>query len=394
MNRGETKALVSFLSIYVGSAILLIGILLYMHYKEEVETIERTCSMELNNASMGIKTDILNSYMHNKSFVPKKLEKDELRYALFDKDKNLIFSYIDGINFLDLEKKFYESDIYHFYIEKLNEKMIPIKYIVIETCQGIEDRDKMKIYVVIILILSALFVGFIGFLLSKLLLKPVREQVQHMDNFIKDSAHELNTPVTVLMTSVSMLQKGKKPEKMMKYILSSSKQISHIYNDIHFSAFDTLHESIEGEFSLDSLICDSVEYFTDISITKNITLQCDVQECKIIMDKTKTQKVINNLLSNAIKYSNANSSIKVSLTNSVFYVQDFGIGIKQSEQKEIFKRYKRGENIEGGFGIGLDIVKRICLDYKLKLGLISKVGEGSTFSIDFSSIVSKKNIDN
>jgi two-component system OmpR family sensor kinase len=394
LNKGETKALVSFLSIYVGSAILLIGILLYMHYKEEVKTIERTCSMELNNASMGIKTDILNSYMHNKIFVPKKLKKNELRYALFDKDKKLIFSYIDGINFLDLEKKFYESDIYHFYIEKLNEKMIPIKYIVIETCQGIEDRDKMKVYIVVILLLSAIFVGFIGFLLSKLLLKPVREKVKHMDNFIKDSAHELNTPVTVLMTSVSMLQKGKNPEKMMKYILSSSKQISHIYNDIHFSAFDILHESIDEEFSLDALICESVEYFTDISITKNITLECDVEECKITMDKTKTQKVINNLLSNAIKYSNANSSIKVSLKDTIFRVQDFGIGIKQSEQKEIFKRYRRGENTEGGFGIGLDIVKRICLDYKLKLGLVSKVDEGSTFSIDFASIITSKNIHN
>lgn len=341
MNRGETKALVSFLSIYVGSAILLIGILLYMHYKEEVETIDRTCSMELNNASMGIKTDILNSYMHNKKFVPKKLEKDALRYALFDEDKKLIFSYIDGINFLDLEKTFYEKDIYHFYIEKLNEKMIPIKYIVIETCQGIEDRDKMKVYVVFILILSALFVGFIGFLLSRILLKPIREKVQDMDNFIKDSAHELNTPVSVLMTSVSMLKKGKKPEKMMKYILSSSKQISHIYNDIHFSAFDSLHESIEEEFNLDTLICESVEYFNDISVTKNIILECEVDECVILMDKTKTQKVINNLLSNAIKYSNSNSTINVSLKDAILSVQDYGIGINEAEQEEIFKRYNQ-----------------------------------------------------
>ncbi|WP_072681823.1 HAMP domain-containing sensor histidine kinase [Arcobacter sp. LA11] len=390
MNKSERKALVSFLSIYIGSALLLIGILLYFYYQDEVESLENTCNMTLGNASMQIKTDILNSYMHHQKFVPKKLEKDVLRYALFDEDKKLIYSYIDGVDFVDLEKKFYESDIYHFYIEKLNDPKIPIKYIVIETCQGIEDRDSLKVYVVIALLLSAIFVGFIAYFLAKILLKPVREKVEHMDNFIKDSAHELNTPVSVLMTSVSMLKKGKKPDKMMKYIMSSSKQISQIYNDIHFSAFDTMHDSVEETFNLDELVCDSVEYFNDISVTKNITLECAVEPCKILMDRTKTQKVVNNIISNAIKYSNPNSIIKVSLKDSVFAVQDFGIGISENDQKEIFKRYKRvksGSNIEGGFGIGLDIVKRICFDYKLKLGLISKIDEGSTFSIDFTNIV-------
>lgn len=89
-----------------------------------------------------------------------------------------------------------------------------------------------------------------------------------MDNFIKDSAHELNTPISVLMTSVTMLKNGKKPEKMMKYIMSSSKQISQIYNDIHFSAFDDMHESHDEKFDLKDLVCDSVEYFADIAINK------------------------------------------------------------------------------------------------------------------------------
>ena len=268
--------------------------------------------------------------------------------------------------------------------------MIPIKYIVIETCQGIEDRDGLKVYVVIALILSAIFVGFIAYFLARILLKPVREKVEHMDNFIKDSAHELNTPVSVLMTSVSMLKKGKKPEKMMKYIMSSSKQISQIYNDIHFSAFDTIHESVEETFNLDELICDSVEYFNDISVTKNIVLECDVEPTKILMDRTKTQKLVNNIISNAIKYSNPNSTIKVSLKEGSFSVQDYGIGISKDDQKDIFKRYKRSKtakSVEGGFGIGLDIVKRICFDYKLKLGLVSKINEGSTFSIDFDNTI-------
>ncbi|PLY05487.1 MAG: sensor histidine kinase [Arcobacter sp.] len=389
MNYNEKRALISFLSIYVGSALLLIGILLYVYYKDEIKSLENTCNMELSHASMEIKTDIMNSYMHHKKFIPKKLDKDSIRYALFDKNKKLIYSYLDGEDFVDFKKKFYESSHFHFYIEEINELDIPIKYIVMETCLGIQARDSLKVYTVLALFLSAIFVGFIAYFLSRILLKPVREKIKHMDNFIKDSAHELNTPISVLMTSVSMLKKGKNPEKMMKYILSSSKQISQIYNDIHFSAFDSMHDSIEETFRLDELISDSVEYFNDISITKNITISSNLEESNIFMDRTKTQKLVNNLISNSIKYSNPNTNVNVTLKNGIFSVRDFGIGISKDEQIEIFKRYKRGNNIEGGFGIGLDIVKRICHDYELKLDLISKINEGSTFSIDFKNIIIK-----
>ena len=185
----------------------------------------------------------------------------------------------------------YERSDYNYYITKLDEKMIPVKYIVIETCIGIQNRNNLKVYVIIALLLSGIFIGLIGYLLSKILLKPVREKVEHMDKFIKDSAHELNTPLTVLMTSTSMLKNGKNPDKMIKYILSSSKQVSQIYNDIHFSAFNEMNDDVFEEFNLKDLVKDSVEYFNDISITKEITINDMLDDCYIIMDKTKTQKV-------------------------------------------------------------------------------------------------------
>lgn len=90
----------------MGSAIFLIGILLYIYYQDEIESLQKTCSMELNNASMNIKTDILNSYMHNKKFIPKKLKEDDIKYALFDKNKKVIYSYLDGKDFINFKKQF------------------------------------------------------------------------------------------------------------------------------------------------------------------------------------------------------------------------------------------------------------------------------------------------
>lgn len=386
MNINEKKSLISFLLIYISSAVLLFGIILFLYYSNEVKMLRENCDMWLSNSSMQLKSEIINSYMKNEPFTPFKLEDKNLKYALYDKNKKLLFSYLLNENSVDLDKSLYKKGYYDFYVFTLDEKDIPIKYIVLETCKNYEDENKLKIYMLVIFLLASIFIGFVAYFLAKLLLKPVREKLEHLDRFIKDSAHELNTPISVLMTSVSMLKKGKNPEKMMKYILSSAKQISQIYNDIHFSAFNGLNEDVKERFDLKDLVSESCEYFNDIAITKNINIETFLQKTPVQIDKTKTQKLINNLISNAIKYSNKDSNIIVRLNNNILEIQDFGIGIEEREQKNIFKRYKRGSNIEGGFGIGLDIVKRICEEYSLVLDLKSKISEGSIFSIEFSKV--------
>jgi two-component system OmpR family sensor kinase len=370
----------------VGSALLLIGILLSVYYKNEVQSLEASCTMELKNASMQIKNDILNAHMHHKNFVPKKLEKNNINYAIFDKDKSPIYSYLQEEKLVEFNEDFYGKDKYHFYMESLNEKDIPIKYIVTQTTQGVQSKENLKIYIIIAFFLSAVFVGFIAFFLARILLKPVREKVVQLDNFIKDSAHELNTPIAVLMTSTSALKQGRNTEKMLKYIISSAKQISQLYNDMHYSAFSEQDVFLDVSIDFAELITESVEFFQDIAITKGIKINLELEKCDIFMDKTKTQKIVNNLISNAIKYSNKDTQITVKLKGTIFSVQDFGIGIDQKDQEEIFKRYKRGENFEGGFGIGLDIVNGVCKEYELKVSLKSKKNEGSTFFIDFKSV--------
>lgn len=390
MNNDEKKALRNFLFIYVTSTIFLVSVILYIYYKNELKMAQESCTMDLKNSSMQIKAEILDKYMKKKDFIPQKLSKENVRYALLDKDKNIIFSYLDERFQIDYSKNFYENSFYNYFITTLDEENIPIKYIVMESCQVVNDKNSIKILILIKLIISSIFIACVGYLLSKILLNPARKRVDSMDKFIKDSAHELNTPITVLMTSVSMLKNGKNPEKMMKYILSSSKQISQIYNDIHFSAFNEINEDVFEEFDLKDLVSESVEYFNDISITKNIQINSNLFSCFIKMDKTKTQKLVNNLISNAIKYSYKDSQIQVILKDNILSVKDFGRGISIDEQKEIFKRYKRGNNNEGGFGIGLDIVKRICNEYNLLLNLKSQIAKETIFSIDFSSIVNKK----
>jgi len=388
LNKNEKKALYSFLFIYVGSTVFLLSILLFSYYQKELDMLDRQCSIEMTSAANELKAKILNAHMDHKEFIPIKLKQKNLNYGLFDDNGDEIFSELENGD-INLKSEASHNKTHAFHVSTIDnhKDKIDIKYIVIETNQVINEIQKLKIYIVFILFISTIFIGIIGYLLAKLLLKPVREKIEHMDKFIKDSAHELNTPVAVLMTSASTLKQGRNTDKMLKYVISSAKQISQLYNDMHYSAFSQKGDSLDENIELNELILDSVEFFQDIAITKNITIETKVLSCNIFMDRTKTQKIVNNLISNAIKYSNKDSKIIITLKNSILSVKDFGIGIDEKDQKEIFKRYKRGQNFEGGFGIGLDIVNGVCKEYELKLSLKSVLKEGSTFSIDFSSVV-------
>ncbi|WP_228263496.1 sensor histidine kinase [Aliarcobacter cibarius] len=386
LNKEEKKAFLGFLTIYITSTIFLLGTIIYIYYMNEVKSLKNSCSMELYNSSMKIKSEIVDKYIKNEKFKPIKLDNVDIKYALFDKNKNIIFSYLDEDFNIDFTKKNFLNSKYNYFITTINEDEIEIKYIVMESCQEYNNIINLKYIIISVLVFSVIFIGFIGYLLSLILLKPIRKRVLDMDKFIKDSAHELNTPITVLLSSVSMLKNGKNPEKMMKYISSSSKQISQIYNDIQFATFNEFKNNHIITFDLRDLLVESIDFFTDIAVLKNIEIIQKLDTCIVKMDKTKAQRVLNNLISNAIKYSKKDSKINIELNNSILMVEDFGIGIKEDEIKEIFLRYKRGQNSEGGFGIGLDIVKTICQEYNLVLNLESKEKIGSKFFIDFSNV--------
>lgn len=386
LNKEEKKAFLGFLTIYITSTIFLLGTIIYIYYMNEVKSLKNSCSMELYNSSMKIKSEIVDKYIKNEKFKPIKLDNVDIKYALFDKNKNIIFSYLDEDFNIDFTKKNFSNSKYNYFITTINEDEIEIKYIVMESCQEYNNIINLKYIIISVLVFSVIFIGFIGYLLSLILLKPIRKRVLDMDKFIKDSAHELNTPITVLLSSVSMLKNGKNPEKMMKYISSSSKQISQIYNDIQFATFNEFKNNHIITFDLRDLLVESIDFFTDIAVLKNIEIIQKLDTCIVKMDKTKAQRVLNNLISNAIKYSKKDSKINIELNNSILMIEDFGIGIKEDEIKEIFLRYKRGQNSEGGFGIGLDIVKTICQEYNLVLNLESKEKIGSKFFIDFSNV--------
>ena len=376
----ERRALISFLLIYMSSSILMLGSAGYFYYKEQLANIDGMCGMTMENIAMQVEKKLYSKdYKHNIALFFN--DSYHLKLGLFNKHKQVIQSNLSSnkINFKQINYMNKSSAYYIMEVSKSNN----VKYIVIEDSAISKNISKVKKFIWSILLLASIFLAFIGYLLSRLLLKPAKENFAILSRFMKDSAHELNTPVTALMMSANYLKKNYDKE-MVEHMLMSSKMISETYNSIAYLAFNDLDIELKEEFDLSEHIHTSIKYFKEIAANKNVTINSELNTFMINMDKNSIRKLINNLISNAIKYSYTDKIIDITLKGNVLKIRDQGVGIDKGNQTKIFKRYKRvSQKGSGGFGIGLDIVMGICRANKIEISLESEVKKGSTFTLTF-----------
>jgi len=132
-----------------------------------------------------------------------------------------------------------------------------------------------------------------------------------------------------------------------------------------------------------------VSNFNQNLINKNIRVQIEVdQEISVFADRDMIHAILRNLISNAIKYSQKNSEIivgcrKGTTHETIVYVKDFGVGIKQVDLPKIFNNEggftTKGTNDEKGTGLGTMICKEFIEKHGGKIWVESEVGKGSIF---------------
>ena len=125
------------------------------------------------------------------------------------------------------------------------------------------------------------------------------------------------------------------------------------------------------------IIADRVEYFEVLAKSKQVTFSLSLTEAEIVMDRRKFIRVIDNLISNAIKYNKRNGEIRIELKRNRLVIEDTGIGISEEKIPFMFDRYLRFNKSEGGFGVGLSIVKKIVDEYGIRIEVESEEGVGT-----------------
>lgn len=225
---------------------------------------------------------------------------------------------------------------------------------------------------------------------------------ERTEKFISMASHELKTPITSIMAFMQILEKKLKDgmDKPTSEIMSRVILQLNVLSDMIRDLFDTrkIKEgtlAVDKEIiSIDSVVSETVNLFRYIHPKNQILHEGKINK-KIFADKERIIQVINNLLINAVKYSPANKIIKVSVAErngeAVISVQDFGKGIKKSDQKHIFDAYFSPEKdgAKKGLGLGLYICSEIIRLHEGKIRVESKLHKGSTFSFSIPVIQHK-----
>ncbi|MEN4052325.1 MULTISPECIES: HAMP domain-containing sensor histidine kinase [Sulfurimonas] len=237
-----------------------------------------------------------------------------------------------------------------------------------------------KVLLILFSIVILVFILSVYFL--KTFAKPFQKMNKQLDNFIKDSMHEINTPLSIINVNIDLYNRKNEPNKYMQRMKAAAKVLSNIYNDMDYLI---KHERLEHEkkdVDIAKFLNERVEYFSEVAAMKNIKINADISNCgSVHMNEKQLQRLIDNNISNAIKYSYENSEIDIALymkdERCHLSFKDYGVGIEKVEK--IFSRYYREDTSKGGFGIGLNIVKSIINSENIELKIESNLKQGSLF---------------
>lgn len=220
-----------------------------------------------------------------------------------------------------------------------------------------------------IAILIVLITLITSFFLVKLVLKPLRENLHLLDNFIKDTTHELNTPITTILANIEILDTQKFDEKSLRKfqrIKIASLNISNLYEDLVYLLLNHKTSFQNEELNLSTILNERIQYFTIIANVKKLEFQLSIaKNVMFVADKQKYERLIDNIISNAIKYTKKSTTIHISLENNSLSIIDEGKGMTKKEVENIYEKYLRFDTVQGGFGIGYSIIKSIADEYDI-----------------------------
>lgn len=248
-----------------------------------------------------------------------------------------------------------------------------------------QDLLLIRLQVLLSALASFALIALVSRFLVKIALKPLESKITMLNSFIKDFTHEINTPLSVILLSIEQLEKQQNIDttKFARMKLAA-KTLSQTYSDLIFLTFPDTISNEEERIVMKEAIRERLEYFRLFFERKQIALSVDLQGDESLMaSKSKINKMLDNLISNAIKYNKKGGSVSVNLKGRALSIKDSGYGIDEKNLTKIFERYARFNSDQGGFGIGLSLVKSICKEYHIEISCHSKLGKGSEFVLNF-----------
>lgn len=223
------------------------------------------------------------------------------------------------------------------------------------------------------------------------------EHMKQMQNELMSVvSHELRTPLSAMMGYIEMLMiyedmSIEKRHAFIETIHQEGQRLSHLIDDFldiqrieadyaeYHMTYIPLYEMLQG-------ICDQ---WNPESRDRIVLHHAGLHEVFINGDQQRLIQVFRNLISNALKYSSSDSMVHIVIKelqdHIAVSIEDTGIGIPPEDQSRIFQKFFRSRSASEhkirGTGLGLYITERIVKDHQGELSFVSRLNEGSVFSV-------------
>lgn len=195
--------------------------------------------------------------------------------------------------------------------------------------------------------------------------KQIEKVLASRDKFIKDSIHEINTPLAVIQANIELMRLTGQDSRHLVKIEAASKIVTNIYEDLSYFIKKDRFKVKKEVLNLTQFLSERVEYFKEAVEGANLKMSFEGSEQLFIsFDVTQLVRMVDNNIFNAVKYSKEGGEIKVSVftdTKGKIIFEIVNEALYRPDMQIVFNRFYRGSDARGGFGIGLSLVYQIAV---------------------------------
>jgi len=227
------------------------------------------------------------------------------------------------------------------------------------------------------------------------MISRLQEAFEAMRRFTADASHELQTPLTIMRSSVEVaLERDRTPQEYRRVLADSLEEVlrmARIVGDLLLLArADAGALKLSRKpIPLDELTAEAVEAMRPLAEARGISLSLGSPgKLEFVGDERWLRQMLYNLIDNAIKYTRDAGEVSIGVASHdgsvLLTVTDRGPGISRGDQSRIFERFYRGTRPGGkaaGTGIGLSIALWIARSHGGDIQVDSQPGLGTTFRV-------------
>jgi len=211
--------------------------------------------------------------------------------------------------------------------------------------------------------------------------------------FASDAAHELRTPVSVILTQTQTALNRERNAGEYKQTVEACQRAAQrmrrlITALLELARLDAGQEQMKRlRFDFSKTVGDCVELIRPLADDRGVKVSTELSQIEIEGDSERLGLVVTNLLNNAVQYNHDGGEVKVrtKLENgmAVLAVSDTGQGIPAEDLPRVFERFYRADKSRssGNAGLGLAISKALVAAHGGSIDVVSEENVGTTFTV-------------